>query len=58
VKNTEEPKTGVYVCYCRSSITSSIEVQQIVDFAKGLDSVIALLVMTLIFESAIELTNV
>ena len=35
-----EPKIGVYICHCGANIADIVDVQQVVDFAKGLDSVV------------------
>jgi len=36
----EAPKIGVYVCHCGSNIAGTVDVQQVVEFAKKLDSVV------------------
>ncbi len=36
----EKPKIGVYVCHCGSNIAGVVNVQQVVEFAKTLDSVV------------------
>ncbi len=36
----EKPKIGVYVCHCGSNIAGVVDVQQVVEFAKTLDSVV------------------
>ena len=35
-----EPKIGVYICHCGANIADIVDIQQVVDFAKGLDSVV------------------
>lgn len=36
----EKPKIGVYVCHCGSNIAGTVDVKQVVEFAKTLDSVV------------------
>ena len=38
-KKDTEPKIGVYVCHCGSNIAGNVDVQQVVEFAKGLKAV-------------------
>lgn len=35
-----EPRIGVYVCYCGSNIAGTVDVDQVVQFASNLDSVV------------------
>ncbi len=35
-----EPRIGVYVCHCGSNIASTVDVEQVTQFAQGLDSVV------------------
>ncbi|MFC2017235.1 4Fe-4S binding protein [Chloroflexota bacterium] len=35
-----EPRIGVYVCHCGSNIAGTVDVEQVVEFAQGLDSVV------------------
>ncbi len=35
-----EPRIGVYVCHCGSNIAGTVDVEQVVEFARGLDSVV------------------
>jgi len=32
-------KTGVYVCYCGSNIAGTVDVEQVAEFARGLEGV-------------------
>jgi len=34
-----EPKIGVYICHCGSNIASTVDVEQVTEYAKGLPSV-------------------
>jgi heterodisulfide reductase subunit A len=34
-----EPKVGVYICHCGANIASTVDVEKVTDFAKGLPSV-------------------
>lgn len=34
-----EPKIGVYVCHCGTNIAGTVDIEQVVDFARGLGSV-------------------
>jgi heterodisulfide reductase subunit A len=36
-----EPKIGVYVCHCGANIAGTVDVEQVVEFARGLPSVAA-----------------
>src|SRR4030042_789453 len=38
-KKDTEPKIGVYVCHCGSNIAGTVDVPQVVEFAKGLPAV-------------------
>jgi len=35
-----EPRIGVYICHCGSNIAGSVDVEQVTEFARGLDSVV------------------
>jgi len=35
-----EPRIGVYICHCGSNIAGTVDVEQVVEFARGLDSVV------------------
>ncbi len=35
-----EPRIGVYICHCGSNIAGTIDVEEVVEFARGLDSVV------------------
>lgn len=35
-----EPRIGVYICHCGSNIASTVDVEQVTQFAQGLDSVV------------------
>ena len=34
-----EPKIGVYICHCGANIAGTVDVEQVIEFAKGLPSV-------------------
>ena len=36
-----EKKIGVYICHCGSNIAGTVDVEQVTEFAQGLDSVVA-----------------
>jgi len=38
-KKDTEPKIGVYICHCGSNIAGTVDVPQVVEFAKGLPAV-------------------
>jgi len=38
-KKDTEPKIGVYICHCGSNIAGTVDVPQVVEFAKGLQAV-------------------
>jgi heterodisulfide reductase subunit A len=38
-KKDTQPKIGVYVCHCGSNIAGTVDVPQVVEFAKGLNAV-------------------
>ena len=35
-----EPRIGVYICHCGSNIANTVDVEQVTQFAQGLDSVV------------------
>lgn len=35
-----EPRIGTYICYCGSNIAGTVDVEQVAQFAQGLDSVV------------------
>jgi len=35
-----EPRIGVYICHCGSNIAGTVDVEEVVEFARGLDSVV------------------
>ena len=35
-----EPRIGVYICHCGSNIAGTVDVEQVTQFAQGLDSVV------------------
>jgi len=37
---TEKPKLGVYICHCGINIASTVDVEAVTEFAKGLPNVI------------------
>ena len=39
-KTKEEPRIGVYVCHCGSNIAGTVDVKEVVEFAKGLPNVV------------------
>ena len=36
----DKVRIGVYICHCGANIADTVDIQQVVDFAKGLDSVV------------------
>lgn len=39
VNNRSKPKTGVYVCRCGTNIADTVDVENVVEYARGLESV-------------------
>ncbi len=35
-----EPRIGVYICHCGSNIAGTVDIEQLTQFAQGLDSVV------------------